>query len=287
MSLALLVSSALALALAGGRPMAAAASGAKAADTHAGMAMGAGEAHRRAPSLTLALAPDGPITPGRAQAVALTLTDIASGKALGPDDLALAHTERLHLLVVDGSLTDYQHIHPVPDPARPGRWRFDFTPRFGRPYKVWADATLPDGRQDYVGAALVAGTGKAPAPSTATAMAAEKDGLAFSLSFAGPLKAGRAAGGRIAVVDRKTGKPFAGLEPLMGAFAHIVAFAGDWDAIEHVHPLGAEPRTRSERGGPAIAFHIRPERAGALKLFAQIRAGGRETIVPFTATVAP
>lgn len=293
MRASLFLPAALSLALAGCGPTAAvdtaanAVAGAKVAERHAGMAMGAGEADRRAPTMTLALAPDGPFAPGRAQGVALTLTDIATGKPLGPNDLALAHTRRLHLLIVDASLTDYQHIHPVFDPLGTGRWRFDFTPLFGRAYKVWADATLPDGSHEYVGANLVAGAGKAPSPSNAMVMTAEKDGLEFLLSFASPLKAGQAARGSIAIVDRRTGKPFAGLQPLMGAFGHIVAFAGNWNAIEHVHPLGAEPGTERERGGPVIDFHIRPERAGVVKLFAQIRANGRETIVPFTAMVAP
>lgn len=292
MKTSLLLAAALSLALPGCGPAATvatavnAAAAANAADAHAGMAMGDGEAARRAPTMTLALAPDGPLAPGRAQAVTLTLTDIATGRPLGPDDLALAHTRRLHLLIVDGSLTDYQHIHPVPDPARSGRWRFDFTPRFGRSYRVWADATRPDGRQEYVAASLAAGTGQAPLPSDATVMTADQDGLGFRLSFPAPLKAGQAAQGSIAIVDRKTGRPFAGLQPIMGAFGHIVAFAGSWDAIEHVHPLGAEPTKESQRGGPAITFHIRPGQAGVLKLFAQIRANGRETIVSFTARVA-
>ena len=288
---ACLVTVALALAACGPaakvNPAANAMDDANVAGAHAGMAMGAGDANRRAPTLKLTLAPDDAVAPGRAQHVTLTLTDLATGKPLGPNDLALAHTRRLHLLIVDASLTDYQHIHPVFDPLGTGRWRFDFTPLFGRAYKVWADATLPDGSHEYVGANLVAGAGKAPSPSNAMVMTAEKDGLEFVLSFASPLKAGQAARGSIAIVDHKTGKPFAGLQPLMGAFGHIVAFAGNWNAIEHVHSLGAEPRTERERGGPVIDFHIRPERAGVLKLFAQIRANGRETIVPFTAMVAP
>lgn len=250
-----------------------------------GMGMG-GEGDNSTPTMKLTLLLNGPLAPGRAQSVALTLANIASGNPLGPDDLALAHTKKLHLLIVDASLTDYQHIHPVADPAKPGRWHFDFTPLFGRTYKVWADVTLPDGRHEYVGNDLVAGAERAPAPSAATVATAERNGLRFRLSFTMPLKVGRAAQGRI-VIDTKSGKPFAQLQPIMGAFGHIVAFAGNWDSIEHVHPLGVEPKSEGERGGPAINFHIQPEQAGVLKLFAQIRANGRETIVPFTATVAP
>lgn len=263
------------------------ATGTNVAAEYAGMTKSGGEGDRRAPTMKLALSPNGPVAPGRAQDVALTLSNIAIGQPLGPNDLALAHTKKLHLLIVDGSLTDYQHIHPVPDPAKPRQWRFDFAPRFGRTYRVWADATLPDGRQEYVGAYLAAGTEKAPAPTTATAMTAEKDGLKFLLSFPMPLRVGQAAQGSIAIIDRKTGKPFAGLQPVMGAFGHIVAFAGDWNSIEHVHPLGEEPKSEDQLSGPTLDFHIQPEQAGVLKLFAQIHANGRETIVGFTTTVGP
>jgi hypothetical protein len=233
-----------------------------------GMAMG--KHHEGAASMTLALAPAGAFTEGKAQSVILTLTDLASGKPMGPDDIALAHTKKLHLLIVDGSLSDYQHIHP----------------RFGRTYKVWADVTRPDGAQEYVGTDLVAGVQPAPKPSAAVVTKAEMNGLTFSLSFSQALKVGQAAQGTIGITDSKTGQSFAGLQPIMGAFGHIVAFAGDWNSIEHVHPLGAEPKLESERGGPVIRFHIQPEQAGILKLFAQIKANGKETIVPFTLVVA-
>lgn len=260
------------------------------AATSDAMAMGGqamGKHHEGAASMKLALTTAGRFTDGKPQSVTLTLTDLVSGKPMGPDDMAVAHTKKLHLLIVDGTLSDYQHIHPQPDPSKPGSWRFDFAPRFGRTYKVWADVTRPNGEQEYVGTELVAGREPAPKPSAAVATKAAVDGLTFSLAFSGPLKVGQAAQGTIAIAESGTGRPFAGLQPIMGAFGHIVAFAGDWNSIEHVHPLGAEPKLESERGGPVIRFHIQPEQAGILKLFAQIRANGRETIVPFTLIVQP
>ena len=54
----------------------------------------------------------------------------ASGKPVAPEDLVVAHTMKLHLLVVDPTLTDYQHVHPTPG-RKSGEWEFAFTPRFG------------------------------------------------------------------------------------------------------------------------------------------------------------
>ena len=251
---------------------------------HAGMDMGEAGHNHGAATLKVALAPAGAFTAGKPQSVTLTLTDVKTGAPLGPDQLKLAHTKKLHLLIIDESLTDYQHIHPVAG-AKAGQWTFSFTPKFGRPYKVWADATRADGDQEYVFADLEAGSEKAPAPDTKAVATAEKDGLKFALSFAGPVKAGEGVMGSVAVIDVKTGKPFTQLQPIMGAFGHVVAFSRDWSSIEHVHPQGTEPKADSDRSGPVIGFHMEPKNSGVLKIFVQIMANGREVIVPFTVNV--
>ena len=251
---------------------------------HAGMDMGEAGHHHSAATLKVALAPAGAFTPGKQQSVTLTLTDVKTGAPIGPDQLKLAHTKKLHLLVIDQSLTDYQHIHPVAG-TKAGGWTFSFTPKFGRTYKVWADATRADGDQEYVFADLSAGGEKAPAPDANPVATAEKDGLKFALSFAGPVKAGEGVMGSVAVIDVKTGKPFTQLQPIMGAFGHVVAFSRDWSSIEHVHPQGTEPKAESDRSGPVIGFHMEPKNSGVLKIFVQIMANGREVIVPFTVNV--
>ena len=255
-----------------------------AGDEHAGMDMGGASHNHGAATLKIALAASGAFIAGKPQSVTLTLTDVKTGAPLGPDQLTLAHTKKLHLLIIDESLTDYQHIHPVAG-TKAGEWIFSFTPKFGRTYKVWADATRADGNQEYVFADLAAGSEKAPAPDAKPIATAEKDSLKFALSFAGPVKAGEGAMGSVAVIDVKTGKPFNQLQPIMGAFGHVVAFSRDWSSIEHVHPLGDEPSKDTDRSGPVIGFHMEPQNAGLLRVFVQILANGKETIVPFTVTV--
>ncbi|MFA6219802.1 MAG: hypothetical protein WC692_08480 [Erythrobacter sp.] len=251
---------------------------------HAGMDMGEAGHNHSAATLKVALAPAGAFTAGKPQSMTLTLTDVKTGAPIGPDQLALAHTKKLHLFIVDASLTDYQHIHPVPG-ARSGDWTFSFTPRFGRTYRVWADATRAGGDQEYMFADLAAGSEKAPAPDAKPVATAEMDGLKFALSFAGPVKAGEGIIGSVAIVDAKSGKPFTQLQPIMGAFGHVVAFSRDWGSIEHVHPQGIEPKTDSDRSGPVVGFHMEPKNSGVMKIFVQIMANGREVIVPFTLTV--
>ena len=251
---------------------------------HAGMDMSKGEHDEGPATLKVAFNTLSAFTPGKAQTVTLMLTDAKTNAPIGPNELEIAHTKKLHLLIIDESLTDYQHIHPVPG-AKPGEWVFDFAPKFARTYRVWTDTKRNGADQEYVFGDLPAGSQKAPAPDAKPVALAELNGLKLSLSFDGPVKAGEGVTGSVAVVDAKSGKPFAQLQPIMGAFGHVVAFSRDWGSIEHVHPLGDEPTKDSDRSGPVIGFHMEPANSGVLKIFVQILAGGKETIVPFTVNV--
>ena len=61
----------------------------------------------------------------------------SSGQPIGPVDLAEVHTRKLHLLIVDPTLTDYQHVHPEPT-REPGEWSFSFKPNYRATYRVFA-----------------------------------------------------------------------------------------------------------------------------------------------------
>ena len=77
--------------------------------------------------VTMTLATAEPAVAGREVRAALRLRT-GSGKPVAPEDLLVTHTRRLHLLLIDPSLTDYQHVHPGPT-RTPGEWAFAFTPR--------------------------------------------------------------------------------------------------------------------------------------------------------------
>jgi Heavy metal binding domain len=53
-----------------------------------------------------------------------------NGEPVSPSDLIETRTKKIHLLMVDSSLTDYHHEHPVPT-RNPGEYSFSFTP--GKP----------------------------------------------------------------------------------------------------------------------------------------------------------
>src|SRR5439155_16827946 len=106
--------------------------------------------------VTMALATDAaPVAGQMVRGVVLLRT--ASGKPVAAEDLLVAHTRKLHLLIVDPSLTDYQHVHPEPTRTR-GEWAFAFTPHAGGAYRVFADFTpAATGRGLYANADLNVG----------------------------------------------------------------------------------------------------------------------------------
>lgn len=206
------------------------------------------------------------------------------GKPVTPDDLKVAHTEKLHLLIVDETLTDYHHEHPVAA-GKPGEYRFDFQPRFGGTYHVWADVVpTATGKQEYSKTTMQIG-GPSATRTQAINTTAESDGFRFEMSFekAEPLRAGQAT--LATVKATKDGREFTQLEPVMGAFAHMVAFPADLASVAHVHPMGKEPEKATERGGPMLSFHIAPEKPGYHKIFLQTQIGGRENYASFGVNV--
>lgn len=256
-----------------------------AASPHAGMAMH-GDTEAMNPNAPMAQATAqvaGEFGTDRPVQVTLQVVDMMSGQPMAAEAFEVAHTERMHVLVLDPSLTDYSHVHAAPG-TRPGEWTFAFTPKFNRPYRLWLDVKPVGGVQAFV--PLLVNANGTPAPAERTlAQTATVDGLSATLSFDAPLRVGSAAMGHVQIT--RNGRPFAALEPVMGAYAHIVGVSDDWSTVAHVHPMGAEPRAPTERGGPAVDFHLEPQRAGFLKLFAQIRVDGRDVFLPFGVEVAP
>ncbi|HAT7769442.1 TPA: hypothetical protein JAZ42_10465 [Legionella pneumophila] len=221
--------------------------------------------------------------------VFVKLTDIKSNKPITFHDLVEIHTKKFHLLIIDNHLIDYSHVHPV-ETATPGIYQFEWQPKFkNASYRAWADL-LPThtNTQEYVTVDLTSPQTvkrtKNPVPHR-TVLESTVNGYQFKLTFDKmPLLAGKPAMGEINVTDAK-GHPVHTLEPIMGAYAHIVGFNEDFKTVTHVHPLGKEPKNSTERGGPQLQFHIEPNKAGFIKMFAQVQIDGKVLYAPFAFTV--
>lgn len=234
-------------------------------------------------TVKLALEAAAALEAGKTTQVTVKLNAATDGKPLTFDDLKEAHTKKLHLLVIDPSLSDYHHIHPVAG-KNPGEYVFDFTPLKNDSYRVWADVIpVATDKQEYVQTDMGTSSKEKASIDKATSMTAMVDGYIFTLALDDEPKAGAPVMGSVTIT--KDGQPFTQLEPVMGAFAHVVGFTEDYNSVLHVHPMGKEPSSDAERGGPKLEFHIEPEKAGFVKLFAQVRIGGKDIFAPFGITV--
>lgn len=237
-------------------------------------------------------------TPGAAaigsEIQAVVSLHTAGGKPLAPADLLVAHTRKLHLMLVDPTLTDYQHVHPEPA-KRAGEWTFAFTPRAGGTYRVFADFTpAATGRGLYASvdlevAAESAGAASrmhAPAQASAepdlprTAAAGQGRPYTFALEpLGGVLRAGQPADLRFTVTRADGGA--VPLEPIMGAFAHLVAFDETRSGFAHLHPAEVDLEVPPDRQRPVLNFKLTIPKAGRYVIWAQTNIGGHEEFVPF------
>jgi hypothetical protein len=225
-----------------------------------------------------------PLAAGEATTAVLSLAKM-DGSPLLAKELALTHTRRVHLLLVDASLTDYHHEHPEPLP-QPGRYQFRFTPQLPGPYFAWADLRpLPMGLQEFAMTSMAGAVDSSPTVSRVVTNATTAGGLRFELVFEQkPLVASRPVTARLKVQQRD-GAPFAQLEPVMESFTHLVGFCEERQSALHFHPKGAVVTNPEARGGPELEFVFYAPRAGFIKLFAQVQVKGASIMAPFGVVV--
>jgi hypothetical protein len=247
--------------------------------------LGAAPDHSKRATVSARICTEKPLRVGEEAEATLRLRTVV-GEPLLLKDLREVHTEKIHLLVVDATLTDYHHEHPVPT-DRPGEYAFRFTPRRPGSYRAFADLQpLLTGLQEYAKAEVAAPTIAAPAVEKAYPQTGTHGPFTYELAFDPPRpKAGTPATGTVYVT--RDGKPFKGLEPLMAAFAHLVGFHEDGQVVLHMHPAETRALVAEDRGGPRLSFRLFAETPGFYRLFVQVQIGGRSQFIPFGVDVVP
>jgi hypothetical protein len=229
-----------------------------------------------------------PARPGVESRVVVTLKT-SGGKPIAPEDLLPTHTRPLHVLIVDPTLTDYQHEHPQPGKTR-GEWTFAFTPQRGGTYRIFADFTPgATGRGLYASADLVVADGEtARAASQGEVVGsalpagrvapAELQNYRFALATAQqPVRAGQAID--LQFTARRHDGGAVPLQAVMDAVAHLVAFDRERSGFAHLHPVESEKPLDPK--APVLNFKLTIPRAGDYVVWAQLNLEGREAFVPF------
>ena len=237
--------------------------------------------------VTLVLATAAPARAGTDVDATLILTTF-SGKPIAPEDLQVVQTRRIHLLIADPSLDDYQHVHPEPG-RRPGEWTFRFHPRFGGLYRIFADFTpVATNRGLYAEAEMaVDGVPNSVVPGTqAPSWKASAGGYAFTLAPASlPVRARVPA--ILTLSLRAPGGGAVPLQPVMGAFAHLVAFDTQRSGFAHIHPDQADISKKPDPATPTFTFRVTVPTPGRYVIWSQVDLGGTEVFAPFWFDVDP
>jgi len=225
--------------------------------------------------------------PALNQPVKFTLRlSTASGKPIAPEDLLVAHTRKLHLLIVDPTLSDYQHIHPEPG-RRPGEWVFTLAPERCGLYRVFADFTpVATARGLYASADFTVPGPVAKViqnPNTTW----QAGGFNFELIMPPLFRAGQPADLRLRIESPGAVKQPVPLQPIMGAFAHLVAFDAERSGFAHLHPLEVDLSKPPDRLQPELTFKVTIPQPGRYVIWGQVNLDGTEVFAPFWVDVLP
>lgn len=210
----------------------------------------------------------------------------SSGKGIAPEDLLVVHTRPLHLMIVDPTLSDYQHVHPEPGAAA-GDWTFSFTPRKAGTYRLFADFTpVATARGLYASADVEVATRTNGAPVGGTGEPANSGTAPYRFSLTAtkqPLRVKEPIDFTFSIAA-KGGAPVP-LAPVMGAYAHLVAFDESRSGFAHLHPAQVDPLAAPDATHPTMSFKLTIPNPGNYVIWTQVNLAGQERFVPFRITV--
>lgn len=187
------------------------------------------------------------------------LVDTEKNKVVTDADLVISHEKKLHFLVYDPALREFQHVHPEFN----GRvWTVDLKFAVSGNYWMWAQGKLADGTEFSVStrAPVALSLPAWPAPPRLSDVRAGGDGISVATLSAQRLVANRSA--MLKVVFTRSDGSAAEITPYLGAFAHVLTAADDGDTLIHVHPMNGP---RPNEG----ILHVSFPRAGFYRIWVQ------------------
>ena len=194
-----------------------------------------------------------------------------------------------HKLREDFTVPDFIHkVTPAAAPGsvgedsttKPGVFEFAFTPANGGRYKVFVDFIMMRSGSRVLLKDSFDVEGERVQPAWTGALQARSGKYSFTLRMADPqIRSGQTQAVEIQIVDTANGQPVQ-LQPIMGAYAHLVAFDAARRGFAHFHPLSAD----EELWDPSLdglQFSFSLGDPGQYRLWAQVRIDDREQFVPF------
>jgi len=192
-------------------------------------------------------------------------------------EFEVMHEKLFHLFVISGDLTYFAHEHPTPLPN--GRFRFETTlPKPGT-YRIACDL-FPKGAtpQFLTRTIFTAGAELKPAPILPPDLVPKR---AANLEVTLTTQPAQPLAG-LETLMFATLRPADGLEPYLGAYAHMLAASDDLIDVVHDHPLYAYP-TETDR--PQIQFNMLFPRERTYRVWMQFQRKGIVNTAAFNVPV--
>ena len=204
------------------------------------------------------------------------------GSPLTSEDVALSHTKKIHLLAVDESLNDYHHVHPVADGLFDGIWHFSLTPNNSGKYSVYFDfIPQKSPRRVLLSSSFEINGEKSLNEDREENLVYSHESLNFEL-IKDHADSNEDQIQLTLIAKDEKGQDVI-LHPVMGAFAHMVAFDNTLNGFAHLHPL-SENLSNSKQityQGP-LTFGFSPPNRGVYRLWAQVKTTlNKEILIPF------
>ena len=198
--------------------------------------------------------------PGKEVQMAFTVTDPKTGKQV--TDFQVIHEKLFHLFIVSQDLQYFVHDHPEKGPD--GVFRFNTVlPRAGM-YRVLSDFFPQGGTpQLIVKTIVVPGAAITPGVELRPEMSPKNSGNMQVSMIAKPEQP--IAGMKALLFFHLA--PADGLEPYLGAWAHMLACSDDLIDITHDHPFIADR-------GPVMQFNMIFPRPQVYRLWVQLQRQG-------------
>lgn len=202
------------------------------------------------------------------------LYDEETKKAVGDADLNESHTKKLHLIVYDASLNQFNHVHPTFDGQV---WNSELSLDTNGSYFIWAQGVLLDGTE-FSASYRVSVVGGKPALSVVALgniRTAAVGNTVVELSKQ-KIKPGKMVMLTYTVSRNDGTQPE--VTPYLGANAHIIAVSPDGDDLIHAHPMDGNNANTG-------MIHITFPTEGDYRIWVQVIDAGVLKTVPLSVTV--
>jgi len=199
-------------------------------------------------------------------------------------DFVMVHERLFHLFVISQDLSFFVHEHPERQPNS----TFTFDMEFPKPglYRVLTDFYPQSGTPQLVEKTLlVSGAGFKLDPAKLTADLSPQKGANLDVQLStGPVKP--IAGQKTIVFVRL--RPNDGIEPYLGAFAHMMAASSDLIDMIHTHPTSVadlQAQDNIEDRYKELQFTVYFPRPGVYRVWLQFQRKGVVNTVAFNIPV--